>query len=87
LKRRGEWCHDREPIGRSCVFEMDYNVDMVPDTVYLGTRHQELAVISLRTNLITVFFLPVSDVYISTSIDSDPCTVCGSEVNITNLIS
>lgn len=64
-----------------------YNVDMVLDTVYLGTRHQELAATSFRTNFITIFFSPVSDVYISTSTDSGPRTVCGSEVNVINFIS
>ena len=32
-------------------------------------------------NFISVL-LPVSDVYISTSNDPDPCTQCGYEVNI-----
>jgi len=38
-------------------------------------------VICFRMNFISVL-LPVSDVYISTSNDPDPCTQCGYEVNI-----
>lgn len=61
-------------------------MDVVQVTVNLETRHLELSVISFRMNFISVF-LPVSDVYISTSIDSDPCTECGSEVNIIIFVS
>jgi hypothetical protein len=58
-----------------------YSVDMVQVAVNLETRHLELAAVSFRTNFISIFLL-VSDVYISTSTDFDPCTVCGPEVNI-----
>lgn len=61
-------------------------MDVVHVTVNLETRHQEMAVIIFRTNFISIF-LPVSDVYISTSIDFDPCTECGSEVNIIIFVS
>lgn len=54
---------------------------MVHVTVKLETRHQEVTVITFGMNFISIF-LPVSDVYISTSNDFDPRSVCGYEVNM-----